>query len=364
MLVLTAVHDVMKNTALLPRVLPQHAPYHGYGAGECINDHDVALAYIMECFPHLLPSYSCLEPGQRAPVLFTQEKMGFNNGWLVQGEAPPSVLFSKFKQVISRGRIPNADISFYLVHWLTDLAGAEVYDGRPWPGAEKFTMQFPVRVLASFIDSFGFVDRLAVQSEVEVMEDYLSNRWEEHGLPPLQPKSTSTIALQRLTLMAQGFEQDVVDAFSLLPPRDKTCLTEELARTGHKVQFQRAPASVTSVPQGPALMVYYAPALLQKAGATEALEALMVLAAVFRAARRLFPCQVGSVESTATIRIDALKVLKPSTIAQKKEWYVSRIGDLDAEVIQGPLLDEGYCRAAPVELHLICQDKRSDDEAC
>ena len=124
MLVLTVVHDVMKNTALLPRVRPQHAPYHGHGAGECINDHDVALAYVMECFPHLLPSYNCLEPGQRAPVLFSQEKMGFNNGWLVQGEAPPSVLFSKFKQVISRGRIPNADISFYLVHWLTDLAGA------------------------------------------------------------------------------------------------------------------------------------------------------------------------------------------------------------------------------------------------
>jgi len=194
------------------------------------------------------------------------------------------------------------------------------------------------------------------------MEEYHSNRWDEHGLPPPQGQSTSTIALQRLALMAQGFEQDVVDAFSLLPPRDKTCLTEELARTGHKVQFERAPVSVTSVPQGPALMVYYAPALLQKAGATEALEALMVLAAVLRAARRLFPCQVGSVESTATIRIDALKVLKPSTIAQKKEWYVSRIGDLDAEVIQGPLLDGGDCRTAPLELHLICQDKRSDDE--
>ena len=219
-----------------------------------------------------------------------------------------------------------------------------------------------MRVLGSFIDSFGFVDRLAVQSEVEVMEDYLMNRWEEHGLPPLQPKSTSTIALQRLTLMAQGFEQDVVDAFSLLPPQDKTCLTEELARTGHKVQFQRAPASVTSVPQGPALMVYYAPALLQKAGATEALEAMMVLAAVFRAARRLFPCEVGSVESTATIRIDALKVLTPLTIVQEEVWYVLRIGDLDAEVIQGELLAEGDCRAAPLELHLMYQHKGSEDK--
>merc|ERR1712136_738479 len=190
MLVLTAIHDVMKNTALIPSVLPQHAPYQGYLAEEPINDHDMSLAYVLEFFPTLLPSYQCLEPGQRAPVLFTQGKMGFNNGWLVQGEAPPSILFSKFKQVITRGRASNVDISFYLVHWLTDLVGAEAYDGRPWPGAEKFTIQFPVRVLASFIDSFGFVDRLAVQSEVEVMEDYLSNRWEERGLPPpLQAKS-------------------------------------------------------------------------------------------------------------------------------------------------------------------------------
>ena len=172
MLVLTAVHDVMKNKTLLPRVLPQHAPYQGYASGECINDHDVALAYVMECFPHLLPSYHCLEPGQRAPILFTQGKMGFNNGWLVQGEAPPGVLFSKFKQVITRGRASNVDISFYLVHWLTDLAGAEVFHDKPWPGAERFTTQFPVRVLASFVDSFGFVDGLAAQSEVEVMEDW------------------------------------------------------------------------------------------------------------------------------------------------------------------------------------------------
>jgi len=196
------------------------------------------------------------------------------------------------------------------------------------------------------------------------MEEYHSNRWDEHGLPPPQGQSTSTIALQRLALMAQGFEQDVVDAFSLLPPRDKTCLTEELARTGHKVQFERAPVSVTSVPQGPALMVYYAPALLQKAGATEALEALMVLAAVLRAARRLFPCQVGSVESTATIRIDALKVLKPSTIAQKKEWYVSRIGDLDAEVVQGTLHKKRTDGTARLDLQKLCVQLGLENPFC
>ena len=86
--------------------------------------------------------------------------------------------------------------------------------------------------------------------------------------------------------MAHGLEQDAVDAFSLLPPRDKTCLTEELARAGNKVQFQRAPTSVTTVPQGPALIVYYTLAFLQNAGARQASGAMMVLAT-----RRLFPCQ-------------------------------------------------------------------------
>ena len=185
------------------------------------------------------------------------------------------------------------------------------------------------------------------------MEDYLSNRWEAHGFPPLDAKNTNTIALERLTLMAQGFEQEVVQAFALLPAEDQTCLAEEFARTGHRVQFQRAPASVTSVPRGPALMVYYAPALLQKAGAKEALEALVVLAAVLRSARRLFPCRVGGIESTATVRIDALKVLTPSTIAQTK-WYVSRIGEFDAEVIEG-MLDAGARFAAPLDLQQLSQ---------
>merc|ERR1739838_138697 len=104
----------------------------------------------MENFPQLLPSFQHLRAGQRAPVLFTQGKMGFNNGWLVQGEAPPGALFSKFKSIIVKGRASEADISFYFVHWLTDLAGAEPYHSRPWPGAEKFVAKFPMKVLMAF----------------------------------------------------------------------------------------------------------------------------------------------------------------------------------------------------------------------
>ena len=43
--------------------------------------------YIMDKFPWMLPSFYGLEPRQRAPILFTQGNMGFNNGWMVQGEA-------------------------------------------------------------------------------------------------------------------------------------------------------------------------------------------------------------------------------------------------------------------------------------
>jgi len=338
MLVLQAVHDLMKNADLTPSVLPKHAPYQGYAAQAPINDHDVALAYVMEHFPLLLPSFVCLQPGQRAPILFVQGKMGFNNGWLVQGEAPPGLLFSKFKQMIARGTASKSDISFYFVHWLTDLAGAEAYQGRPWPGAEKFTTHFSPKVLESFVDSFGFVDRLAFQSEVQVMEDYLANRWNARGL---RTDNNGCIALQRLVLMAQGFEQELVTAFSLLSTEERSCLSEELARTGRRDQFQRAPAAVTSSPQGPAIMVYYAPALLQKAGAKEVLVALRVLAAVFRAARRAFPCHAGGVESTAIVRIDALKAVTPSAITRQQVWYVRRVGDFDAEVVTGEFLDDG-----------------------
>uniref|UniRef100_A0A7S1B0T1 Uncharacterized protein n=1 Tax=Noctiluca scintillans TaxID=2966 RepID=A0A7S1B0T1_NOCSC len=329
MLVLTAIHDVMKNTALTPSVLPQHAPYQGYLAEEPINDHDMSLAYILEFFPTLLPSYQCLEPGQRAPILFTQGKMGFNNGWLVQGEAPPGLLFGKFKQVIARGRTSPTDINFYFVHWFTDLAGADVFRGKPWPGAEKITTKFPVKVLAAFLDSFGFVDGLATKSEVQVLEEYLADRWQALGQAPLH--TDHAVALQRLTLMAQGFEQDAIHAFHALSTEDQLCLTEELARSGHRTQFQYAPVGVRSrETRGPALMLYYAPALLQKAAASHCLGGLMIIVAVFRAARELFPCHCDGSEKTVTIRIDALKVLRPLEALEAGPWQVCRTGDLEA----------------------------------
>ena len=46
MLALTAVHDIMKGEALLPKVDAKHGPYEGFKEGVVINDHDVALGYV------------------------------------------------------------------------------------------------------------------------------------------------------------------------------------------------------------------------------------------------------------------------------------------------------------------------------
>ena len=54
-----------------------------------------------------------------------------------------------------------------VVHWTTDLAGAEP---SPLGGAEKFVLKFPHAVLDSFIRSFAVLNELAVKSETAVME--------------------------------------------------------------------------------------------------------------------------------------------------------------------------------------------------
>ena len=81
MLALTAIHDIMKTECLLPTVLPVHAPFDGYKAGEMIHDHDAALGYVLTHDADALPSYADLPPAQRAPVRFTQAELSFNHGW-------------------------------------------------------------------------------------------------------------------------------------------------------------------------------------------------------------------------------------------------------------------------------------------
>ena len=86
MLAFTAVHDIMKMEQLLPVVQAAHAPYEGFGAGVTINDHDVALGYILEHFEASLPSISMLSSSLQATIRFCTVKLGFNHGWCVELE--------------------------------------------------------------------------------------------------------------------------------------------------------------------------------------------------------------------------------------------------------------------------------------
>ncbi|CAK0879953.1 unnamed protein product [Prorocentrum cordatum] len=336
-LALTAIHDmgrrIMKNPCLSMTVHKRHAPYQGVAEGCQIHDHDLALMYVMEHFPGLLPSFHGLGPGQRAAVFFSQGKMGFNNGWLVQGEAPPGALFSKFKEVITLGGASEPDICFYFAHWLTDLAGAEPFGARPWPGSEKFAQKFPIKVLRAFLDSFNYVGRLSRSSEVEVMEEYLHGRWLALDLPEDAVPEGCAVASRRVALMAQGFELAAVTALKALPAVDRDLLAAELARTGLQEQFASGPPAVCARPLGPALLVYYAPALVQKAGAAEAGGALLVLAAVCRAARELFPLEAGAHAVRTGWLGEALKVLTPQQIGAAGPWLLRRVSPDDAVAV-------------------------------
>ncbi|CAK0866711.1 unnamed protein product [Prorocentrum cordatum] len=170
------------------------------------------------------------------------------------------------------------------------------------------------------------------------MEDYLRARWEALALPVGAPEGRA-VAAMRLALMAQGFEEAAVAALEALPPQDRDVLAAELARTGLQAQFARAPAEVREQPLGPALLVYYGPALIQTAGREHLGAALRVLAAVFRAARELFPLDGApqAAQSTAVIRIDALKALTPAEVAAGGPWLLQRtsLGDAIVSKLSG-----------------------------
>ena len=89
--------------------------------------------------------------------------------------APAGPLFERFKAVICSGKARQADIAFYFLHWLTDLAGAEP---TPLNGSDKFVLKFPRMVLSEFVQSFPIINLLATKSECEVYETYLIQRWD------------------------------------------------------------------------------------------------------------------------------------------------------------------------------------------
>mmetsp|Transcript_17067 Transcript_17067/g.30807 ORF Transcript_17067/g.30807 Transcript_17067/m.30807 type:complete len:905 (-) Transcript_17067:94-2808(-) len=344
MLALTAFHDIMKVEALLPKVLEEHAPVGSYKARETIGDHDIALAYVLEHFPEMLPSYSGLPKEARKMVLFTQSKMEFNHGWLVQAEGPPGKVLRPFKQVLSRNdQITPQVVAFYFVHWLTDLAGAVP---TPLAGAEKFVSQFPHAVLASFLQSFPLVKRLAAEDEVKVYEDYISFRWRTSDckkLPSLMGFSgMEQICMQRLLCMAQNAAVEVLEAFSTASVSLRCSLSMELARTGVKSRpydiCSKKPQKDVNArwDSGPAFLLYYGPAVLQKSGKADPKGVLRILDVVCKAGRSLWPLSEAWGDQTVSLRMDTLKE-KPldelkASMGDDDVWLLVRHNDSEGFV--------------------------------
>jgi len=341
LLALTAFHDIMKMEKLLPTVQSPHDGYHGYEAGDVIGDHDHALCYIMDHYPDLLPSFRELGSSERQSIQFTQCNLCFNHGWLVQAEAPPGAIFTKFREAITADRRLHAgapDVALYFVHWLTDLAGAEP---SPLGGCEKFVIKFPLHVLNSFLQSFKFIEGIASQTETQVMEKYLKYRWSDHvpslGEPPRGPHG---LAAMRLLCMAQAHGRTVVEAFNQeLPDEDKEVLSVEMARTGCAGQSfspELVPMQVLSRPAGPAFLIYYGPAFLQAVGSDSVVLRLRILTEIYRCARELWPESQAAVATSVHVRIDAIKGLGVDDISEalvKGElWLVTKHNESEAFV--------------------------------
>mmetsp|Transcript_45207 Transcript_45207/g.107596 ORF Transcript_45207/g.107596 Transcript_45207/m.107596 type:complete len:679 (-) Transcript_45207:53-2089(-) len=307
MLSLTAFHDIMKNQALCPTVRGES--YSGFKPGETILDHDLALAYVLDRYPDALPSFAILTPEQRRVVRFTQSEMGFNAGWLVQAEGPPSAVLSKLKKAIANGKAHEADVAFYFAHWVTDLAGAEP---TPFRGSEKFAVKFPPAVLQSLMGCFSVVQSLANATETEVYETYLANRWEQAGDSlGFVPEGQDRMAKLRLHCMAQHNCKPVLEAFDQLRDIDRDVLIEELSATGLESQnFSSFDSSV-----GTPFLMYYGPAWFQRVGAEHPLFALQVLASIYRASRVAFPQgslpeDLQSSEGFRTVMLSELRTIE------------------------------------------------------
>jgi len=299
MLCLTAFHDIMKMQWLCPVVAAAHSPYQGYEEGDTINDHDIALSYVMEYHPHLLPSFNILPKGMQQVLLFTQCKMSFNHGWFVQAEAPPGHMLAGLRRCMSAA-LPG-DLAFYFFHWLTDLSGAE---GTPKGGAEKLVVKFPEPVLAAFLWSIPYLQHLHGQTETKVTESYLTARWERTFPDVTLPSGFTSVALLRLAVMAQNEGHYVIQAFKSLTNDMQNILAEELALTGVAGQsYDRCP-----VYGGPAILVYYGPALLQRCnGRNEMIQGLQILTAVFIAGRRLWPRRLDAQKATVIVDVGRLR---------------------------------------------------------
>eukprot|EP00932_Pfiesteria_piscicida_P010155 SRR837773.21034.p2 GENE.SRR837773.21034~~SRR837773.21034.p2 ORF type:complete len:250 (-),score=78.74 SRR837773.21034:24-695(-) len=140
------------------------------------------------------------------------------------------------------------------------------------------------------------------------------------------------VARMRVAVMAQGTSQAFLEAYEDLMPEARAVLDVELARTGLAQQsYSGRPGNAEG---GPAFLVYYAPAMLNR-NHTDASGALYVLAEVLKQARALWPVVHGVEVETVTIMVDALKELSVESMLQMKPgeiWALHRVTSKSAQV--------------------------------
>ena len=173
-------------------------------------------------------------------------------------------------------------------------------------GAEKLVVKFPQPVLSAFLWSMPYLQKLADEDETQVMEGYLKARWEQSQPEKPLEISPESICLLRLYLMTQASSPDIVEAaFSSLSPEERAYLAVEMARTGCEGQlYQSSP-----VEGGPAILIYYGPALLQrnKTDAQLLSLALRLLCHVYMAGRALWPATPEQQGQVVKVEIGQLK---------------------------------------------------------
>ena len=217
------------------------------------------------------------------------------------------------------------------------------------------------------------INELAHTSETEVFESYLESMWREMGMGD-PPSTRQGIALMRLAVQAQTAEKQsaVVEAFHQLSEGDQRVLSDEMSLTGVAGQsYKHIPAISSGL--GPSILVYYSPAFVRFLAPGAALEALRLLAEIYRRARHLWPLKplsdtvgesgstvggssvggssvgggsvggssVGGAASHVTIRIDQIKELTVQDIrsvySSGDSWLLTKRNELEAVVERHPL---------------------------
>merc|ERR1719148_630725 len=104
--------------------------------------------------------------------------------------------------------------------------------------------------------------------------------------------------------MAQNEGSIVLQAFQHLAAPMQALLAEEMALTGVDGQLYES----CPIRGGPAFLIYYGPALLQRCrGVEEMSKGLQILAAIFAAGRALWPRSLEEQGSTVVINVGQLR---------------------------------------------------------